>query len=344
MHTTMKDSLKDLFSERFQGHEAPVDPAMWQVIEARLLTAAPVADPVNDLFRERFNGHEVNVTPNAWQNISQQMGHGVSAGGAFGGYGWIAAGIGGLLLTGGLIYSLSGQPDQLAQAPTTAVEELAQERAATPKITVTTPAMEAAVSEEHHAAIAPRTQGPTANPETLGQGSAASIVIPATVQGSQTEKDQDTSGAQVVRQIIAAMTTAAERDLLQGNSSANGGVSPAPGGTQGPQDSTPVPEPADQDPVAPAEPCTLFLENIFTPNNDQVNDEFRVEAPPCITSARIRIFSINGQLVHTMNNYEPWTGANCEEGWYIVAGEASTVNGDMVPLKGTVMLKRSGNN
>ena len=41
MHTTMKDSLKDLFRERFQGHEAPVDPATWQVIEARMLTSPP---------------------------------------------------------------------------------------------------------------------------------------------------------------------------------------------------------------------------------------------------------------------------------------------------------------
>ncbi len=342
----MKDSLKDLFQEHFQGHEAPVSPATWQVIEARLLTAAPAADPVNELFLERFSGHEVIVSPNVWQNISQQMGHGVSAGSTFGGYSWIAAGIGGILLTGGLIYSLSGQPEQLAQEPATPVEVLAQEEPVTLMIPAATPSDLPVVSEQQQIVVSTRTQDPVANSIATGQGPAASFVLPTPARGSVIADDKDTSGAQVVRQIIAAMTTAAEQDLLIERTNEIGTVIPSTPDAQQPQRTPDNGSTVDDGVVSPEakEPCTLFLENIFTPNNDGTNDAFIVKPPPCITSARIRIFSISGQLVHTMNNYEPWTGANCEEGWYIAAGEASTVDGDMVPIKGTVMLKRSGNN
>lgn len=338
---TMKDSLNELFHQRFQGHEAPVDPAVWQVIEARLLTTPPAADPVNELLRERFSGHEVNVAPAVWQNIGTQLGHGAG----FGSFGWIAAGIGGVVLTGGLLYMLSGQPNKVAIAQPQHVEVATQQAPIIPNGEEPGGAVLPAIVQQRHdeAPVAASMRNATRT------GSDAELVV---VTGPEedipvpaAEGFMDTSGAPVVRGIIAAIEDAAERELLLSQQAANTpgtDASKLPASPENPPSESIDPG-VDEVAAEQKEPCTLYIENIFTPNNDGINDAYVVQPPPCITSARIRIFSISGQLVFTMNNYEPWVGANCEEGWYLVAGEASTIEGNMIPVKGTVFLKRSNN-
>ncbi|MFN6115543.1 MAG: hypothetical protein ACK46C_06645, partial [Flavobacteriales bacterium] len=76
----MKDNLQHLFRDRFQGHEAAVDPGAWQAIQGQLAAAAPAADGLNDLFRARFAEHEMEVDPSVWQGVSPQLGQTAYAG------------------------------------------------------------------------------------------------------------------------------------------------------------------------------------------------------------------------------------------------------------------------
>ncbi|MBK7295380.1 MAG: hypothetical protein IPI91_01375 [Flavobacteriales bacterium] len=48
----MSLEMNDLFRERFQGHESPVDPGAWDAIQSKLAMGAPAADPVIKLFQE----------------------------------------------------------------------------------------------------------------------------------------------------------------------------------------------------------------------------------------------------------------------------------------------------
>ncbi len=348
----MKDSLTDLFSERFQSHEAPVDPATWQVIEARLLTSAPATDQVNELFRERFEQHEVSVDPGVWQGISSQLGHGAAAGsGLLGGFGWVAAGVAGIVVAGGLYYFTAGSatvPSTVQPAEHANTVVLAEPGPGSETV-ISTDALPAApqteARQEPQAPATPTQRGEQGPLQTRPHSQPPVVLADNTDEAETTEGPLDTSGAPIVREIIAAMTSAAERELQRSLQA------PAGTNTTSPVATSNEAVGHNEDPSAfenglaeQTEPCTLFLENIFTPNNDGVNDSYVVKAPPCITSASIRIFSMSGQLVYVMNNYEPWTGANSDEGWYIVVGEARTVEGSMIPVKGTVYLKRSGNN
>ena len=69
----MSLEMNDLFRERFQGHESPVDPGAWDAIQSKLAMGAPAADPVIKLFQEKFQGHEAPVDPSAWSNISLSL-------------------------------------------------------------------------------------------------------------------------------------------------------------------------------------------------------------------------------------------------------------------------------
>ncbi|HRH37902.1 MAG TPA: gliding motility-associated C-terminal domain-containing protein, partial [Flavobacteriales bacterium] len=156
-------------------------------------------------------------------------------------------------------------------------------------------------------------------------------------------KHMDTSGAPIVREIQARIVEDAVRQYVTTHADdtrqQDNVVDP---GSQASVDDSD--QQGKDDAWQRTTDCEFLIPDIFTPNNDGTNDAFSVKAPPCITSARIRIFSLNGQLVHVMNNYEPWTGANCDEGWYLVAGEATTTSEGKVPVKGLVLLKRGGNN
>ena len=91
----MRDSLNTLFHDRFQGHELPVDPGVWQGITQQMANATvSTADGLSDLFKDRFQGHETAVDPAVWKGISAQLGHaavGTTAGSGL--LGWAAAGV-----------------------------------------------------------------------------------------------------------------------------------------------------------------------------------------------------------------------------------------------------------
>lgn len=342
MPTTMKDSLNNLFRERFLGHEAPVDPGTWAVIEAKLLTAPPAADGVNDLFRERFQGHEVPVDPAVWDGISSQLGHGATAGGGLlGGYGWLAAGLAGVLIVGAVALSLNG-PEEMAQQ----TKAMAAEAAAATATTAAPPTAAAATPEEQAApvvqqaqeAVEPRitaAKPPRANRARTATVATADASIEPTGAAPVDAADAPSESPAVVEQIIQSITEQVRQEV-------NGMATPAPKPAV-PADQPRNEEPVNRQPEAPPAP-KLFMPNTFTPNNDGINDTYVVPMEG-FSSVMMRVYSIKtNQLVFATNTGEPWTGANCEEGMYLVAVEAITLDGRTVAEGKVVYLNRNGNN
>ncbi len=346
----MKDSLKDLFRERFQGHEAPVDPATWQVIEARMLTSAPATDNVNELFRERFQQHEVSVDPGVWQGISSQLGHGAAAGGGlFGGFGWVAAGIAGLVVVGGLVIALSGdeKPAVIAEkvSLTVAPSELAnptnQLEPAPAVVLSETPKengnMAASAVGSASPAVSDRGTTPVTTQNTSGNDETSPEHLPTSTTNPRAGTEPE--GAQLVNTIIADISEEVEEEVRASyrETSSN---------DPGEHVAVPAETPADPDPAsaAPGELQKPFMPSVFTPNNDGINDVYVVPMEG-YTSLLLRVYSMkSNQLVFSTNSGEPWTGANCEDGMYLVAVEAMAADGRLVSEGKVVWLNRAGMN
>lgn len=352
MHTTMKDSLKDLLQERFQAHEAPVDPATWQVIEARLLTSAPATDHVNELFRERFQQHEVNVDPAVWQGISSQLGQGaVAAGSSFGTLGWIAAGVAGVVAIGGLIAVLNQEPRaEVAVAPEATpvtVGTEAQNPESTLQAAATTVVPKEVAPETNLEPVAAPTlkRATTATAGSTPGSSAPNVTSPSQPTLIAPSTDQPGVGAEVVNEIISDISHRVEeqvRATYREPSRTSTAVQ------AGEDRSTPAPqmavvnEPEVENEVAPAP--KPFMPNTFTPNNDGINDLYIVPMEG-YSSLLLRVYSMkSNQLVFSTNSGEPWSGANCEDGMYLVAVEAMTTDGRLVSEGKVVWLNRSGMN
>lgn len=341
-----KDDLSQLFQERFQGHESPVDPALWDAIQARV-DALPAADgdPVGELFRERFQGHEVHVDPSAWTAIGQQLGHGAAAGGAgtglLGGYGWVAAAVGTLLVGGAAYLFLSPEATPIAEqkAPTevlqpvpatTAVEQehvaLPVENTAATTTTASTPRSTAATGE-HAVERMPSAQTPVERITPLNTAPA-----PAPVP---TPMPEAAHGPELVERIITQLASQAEQEVLA-QMPERPAVSPFDEKQRAPEGDEP------EEVAAPetAELPKLYLPDIFTPNGDGVNDTYEVKGVGFRT-IMVRVFSVQrDQLVFSTNNGEPWTGENCPDGMYLVAVEALTEDGRSVTEGKVLWLNR----
>lgn len=345
----MKDSLKDLFRERFRGHEAPVDPATWQVIEARMLTSAPATDNVNELFRERFQQHEVSVDPGVWQGISSQLGHGAAAGGAlFGGFGWVAAGIAGLVVVGGLVIALNGdeKPAVIAEKASLTVTPSAlaeptngsEVRSAVGSNETTNENKGMAPSTERSASpiVSDRGTAPVTNHSILGNVEPSSNGQPTST--TNTNPGAEPEGARLVNTIIADISENVEEEVRASyrETSANNPEEPV-------LNSEAAVNP-DLSQTASTELQKPFMPSVFTPNNDGINDVYVVPMEG-YTSLLLRVYSMkSNQLVFSTNSGEPWTGANCEDGMYLVAVEAIAADGRLVSEGKVVWLNRAGMN
>ena len=349
----MKDSLRDLLQERFQGHEAPVDPATWQVIEARLLTSAPATDHVNELFRERFQQHEVNVDPSVWQGISSQLGQGaVATGSSFGSLGWIAAGVAGVVAIGGLIAVLNQEPKaEVASVREAAAATVINEAQKTnPTLQPVAPAVvpEQVATEKplESAATRPVKRNTATTVDNAPASSASSVAGPAqpTVIATPVEAAPGV-GAEVVNEIISDISHRVEEQVRATYREPSGATSPSETRGERSTSSTQtavVNEPELENEVAPAP--KPFMPNTFTPNNDGINDLYIVPMEG-YSSLLLRVYSMkSNQLVFSTNSGEPWNGANCEDGMYLVAVEAMTTDGRLVSEGKVVWLNRSGMN
>jgi len=345
----MKDNLQHLFRDRFQGHEAPVDPGAWQAIQGQLAAAAPAADGLNDLFRERFAEHEMEVDPSVWQGVSTQLGHTAAAGAGASAtvWGWVAAATGAVVITAAALLWNTDEPATVTAAlpqgqvteaavPVKEVRKGDQEVVAGPAASASTspaqgvPAGAVATKE----AIA----GPTTGQEvtlsgtdrvTTGQN--AVPTAPMNIAVVPTEEPQMVNGTDKVEQIIEALAEQAKV------------VTPEPRSVVVPERTAPDPEEGllEEQEQQRAEQPKLFMPNVFTPNNDGINDTYQVVGDG-FAKVLVKVFAMkNNQLVFSTHSGEAWTGANCEDGMYLVAVEALTPDGRSVTEGKVVWLNRT---
>jgi len=344
----MKDSLGDLFRERFHGHEVPVAPGTWQAIQSQIVAAPVPQEPVPGQLQEKFAGHEVHMDAAVWQNISAHLGHGVVAGSTGGGiFGWVAAVVAGLLIVGGLAYTFSSEePTALAHTPSApAVFQNAAPNADpnsnTPSATTIA---EPAQAEQYPLQPAVAAPAVPTQPKVITAGAnPPQVNEPASGEGALDPSEEmptrpERSGAEVVNRIIADMTSLAEQEVRSSTP-----VVPPPtiGGTQQPTPETGAPIDAATEPSALPE---VFLPNTFTPNNDGINDDYRIGAAG-FSSVMVRVYSLkNNQLVFSSSGSALWTGADCEDGMYLVAVEAVTLDGRSLTEGKVVWLNRNSMN
>ncbi|MBL7950252.1 MAG: gliding motility-associated C-terminal domain-containing protein [Flavobacteriales bacterium] len=345
----MKDSVNSLFQQRFQGHETPVDPAVWQGIQQQMAVAAPANDAVNDLFRDRFAQHEVPVDPSAWSNISSQLGHPAAGAGVAGSaWGWVAAGVAAAVVTTGV---LLWQRDSVAPAPTTVAvtKELVVPQPPLEERTLAVP-REVEVRTRPLVISIPAERVPSVTAPTRSRDLSASSVPSS---GTPSEAEQDTPASEAVpsgngtgevlvsdiitdltEQVIQGPVTAQPEPGAANKAAANGKREPS--AVSDNQSNTDLPVYELTEPLP-----ELFMPNTFTPNGDLVNDTYTVGMDG-FQNVMVRIYSLKtNALVFSTNNGEPWTGANCEDGMYMVAVEASTLDGRTVSEGKVVWLNRN---
>lgn len=338
--------MSNLFRERFQGHEAPVDPATWQVIEARLLTSAPASDPVNELFKERFQHHEVNVDPGVWQGISSQLGHGAAAGGSLlGGYGWVAAGLAGVVAVGALVFALNQGDGEAAPA-----QQVASEPALTEQVSLAQAqeAIEenegASVSAAMEVGVASESNTPSLSSSPTGKNPGATPVGPAGLDLAMgaDQPASEASDPQLVELIITDLSEQVIKEVEAEQRTVSGDQSPARSrSVNDPESLAPPTEAAADEP-----PVKLYLPNVFSPNGDGINDTYQIEPKNGFASTLVRVYSMKtNQLVFSSTGLDQeWTGANCEDGMYMVAVEAITLDGRVVSEGKVVWLNRNSMN
>ncbi|MBL8000544.1 MAG: gliding motility-associated C-terminal domain-containing protein [Flavobacteriales bacterium] len=358
----MKNDLRDLLQERFAGHEAPVDPGLWQAISGQLAAAAPAADGLGDLLKDRFKDHELEPDPGVWDGISQQLGHGAAAGSAAGGSGfggWIAAGIAATALTGGLLFwTLS--PDTtptipVAEVPSTPAPAPPPQGDQPPAVVTTpltaipavtgTPANTSAASAPASAqAVPPATSAPQDAPAMdapIGardrDADAPERIEPEKPGAHRAEVDR------IIDQLIKQ--TINEPVVAQTESVPTAGLVP---GQQPPtlpaDDGSEEPNGADEMGVPAADPV-VWIPNAFSPGQrDGVNDELEVVAKG-LTNVQVRIYSLDSRLVFKSGDLHPWDGRDlggqlCPQGYYFYAIEGLDGNDKAFSKGQTIYLFR----
>ncbi len=147
---------------------------------------------------------------------------------------------------------------------------------------------------------------------------------------------EPTAGEAFVQRIITDLTEQVKEDVMSRSSGSD--TSTPAAGSEPREEVTDVTER-----TVPREP-SLFLQNTFTPNGDGVNDTYTVSTEG-FERMIIKVFSVkNNQLVFSTNTNEPWTGDNCEDGYYLLAVEAMTYEGRLVTKGQVVWLNRTPQN
>lgn len=336
----MKDELNAFLQERFSVHESPVDPGLWQAIEARLdaIPPAPGDEAVDRLFKDRLEHAEMPVDPALWAQVSAQLGHTAApaAGGSawLGGWVWVAAGVGVLAVAGAVYLWSAPEPGIELNTPIPAVaqEPLAEPTAPADPLPAATggakPEATAQLAQEQRASVSEQRleEIPVAAPSQdvpLEEHAAERGVMEATPMVAEPRR-----GAVLVERIISEATQQAHT------------VRHSPSGS-GLAQASAEPETVSAPERSAAEEVKLFLPNTFTPNGDGVNDTYQVLNPEDFSRIATRVFAVrNDRLVFRTDQNEPWTGEGCQDGYYVVAVEAIGHDGQLVTQGKVVWLTR----
>jgi hypothetical protein len=344
----MKGNIEQLFRERFQGHETPVDPGMWEAIQQQMGATAPAAaDGVNELFRERFAEHEVQMDASVWEGISKELGHAAPAVPGQSVLGWAAATAGVLVVAAGLWYL--GTTDGAPEAPSARVIIAEQTQTPESEQPVAEPAPMVAEATTTKTAV----QGSDEERPTSPTRATSSTIVPVPASAREADGAGDATPIDplpnaantpttpplaptpaepaLVETIIQQIT---ERTVNEVRANPDGAPAPMPEPASEPMGAT---RPADGEQEAVPE---IFMANTFTPNGDQINDTYEV-SPDGFEQLQMRVMSMkNDRLVFSTNTGEPWTGEGCEDGMYVVVVEAVTTDGRPVSKAKVVWLNR----
>ena len=92
--------------------------------------------------------------------------------------------------------------------------------------------------------------------------------------------------------------------------------------------------------VIPEIPIEVFIPNIFTPNNDNLNDTYAPQLPATSTYA-LKVYNRWGMLIFESNDQnKPWDGKNTLDGVYFVHLKAVLKSGEILNRKLPVTLLR----
>ncbi len=338
----MKDELSQLFNERFTGHESPVDPGLWDAIQGQIGSEqlASSEEGLKDLFKERFNGHEIPVDPAVWSSISQQLGHGAAAGGVGAGvFTWVAAAIGAVVIAGATYLYLDQNEVPLEAAlPTTEMPAPAPSPVAPSH---SAPAMEVEPTVQPLAEVPSERvkEQPSVSPSapTRVAEPAPQVIVPepSRSEAAPSNTSAGTEGAEIVENIIAELTTRVTEEVLAEAAERSIATNTLP--TQVSEQAVPQLEALPE-----RELPKLFLPNTFTPNDDGVNDTYTVFDADQFERVMMRVYDVrNDRLVFSTNTNQPWTGDGCLDGYYLVAVEAVTSEGELVTQGKVVWLNRN---
>jgi gliding motility-associated-like protein len=346
-----KDELIDLLRDRLGNAEAHVDPSLWQGIQARMAEAAIAsgADPVTELFRNGLKEAEVPVDPSVWAHVSSQLGHGVTAGTSL--TAWVGGGLAAAVVVGGLWLGLSGneEPAALVQKETVAVvqpvveQPVPEQEVVGTEVTNMAPAevepLPSAKEEQNMPPVDERAQDVVPvkdEPEHIVVVPSTPTVMPEERTNAAQGNDAPKVGPDIgkVQEIITQVQEAVISD-------------PQPSEPNDPQIpptfTAPTTEVQDDDeqPAAKTEAANLFIPNVFTPNNDGVNDELEVSAEG-LTNIRVSIYSATtDKLMYRASDLSAWDGRDpsgvlSPEGYYFYAIEAMGPDGNPIS-KGQVV-------
>ena len=99
--------------------------------------------------------------------------------------------------------------------------------------------------------------------------------------------------------------------------------------------------PIDNEDHTQVEIFGIHIPNVFTPNNDGVNDVFEIKGLEFLSQNKITIFNVNGNEVYKANGYKnDWNGGGLNTGTYYYILEIQMPNGQWEIFKGYVMILR----
>lgn len=353
----MKDRFINDLQARFAGHEAAVDPGLWEAISGQLLTAADTG--LQEVLRGKFADHEVAVDPQLWNAISARTGHG---GAAMGGkMTWLAGGLGAAAFVGGLVWWFA-----TGSVPTERVTPDAPPAAAAvqpiPAPEGVTAAAEPAVTN----ANAGGSSRPA--PGTSPMWAAAPVVTATTEEGQRTV--QEVMGALVEQNAAEPHFPDRPEPVPPAHQQATVVDEPSPPAQRGrndaptaaaqaedrsnsaQQEGTPEPEDGDdmadgaEPPAGMPPPPQMFIPNVFSPQGDGINDRLKVVGSN-YQKVAVRIISARTDAVvfKASDLEDQWNGRDmnnvpCEEGYYFYAIEVTGRDGHTYSMGEVIRLFR----
>ena len=93
--------------------------------------------------------------------------------------------------------------------------------------------------------------------------------------------------------------------------------------------------------VLVTEIAPLHIPNVITPNNDGINDCFRITGMEAFIGSRLEVRNKRGKIVYTKKNYtNDWDGAGQPDDIYFYYLELKQKNGETATYKGYLHIKR----